>query len=245
LERSTQLAEFLNTSGVTFHLEQLLQSTRERLILISPYLQFNDRIKLILEDRDRFKVDIHLVFRENQLNPAEQNWLRGVPSIRTSFCENLHAKCYLNENEAVITSMNLYQFSQVNNYEMGIYVTREEDRSLFEKIYEEAKTILRASKEIRITVAEVPETPRAAKGDAKAEKGFCIRCHAGVKLNPMVPYCRDCYAQWKKSKSGDSHAEQYCHICGKANASSLNKPVCRDCYKANKNTLEFPLAPGK
>ncbi len=239
------MAKFLNTTGVSYHLEQLLKTAKERLILISPYLQFNDRIKTILQDQDRLKRDIRLVFRDNQLNPVEQNWLRGVPGIRTFFCQNLHAKCYLNDNEAIITSMNLYEFSQVNNYEMGVHVTKEQEPELYSAIYEEAMELIRNSKELRITVAEVPQAPRAAQGDVKAEKGYCIRCHAEVKLNPMVPYCKDCYALWKKSKSGDSHAEQYCHVCGKANASTLNRPACYDCYKANKNTLEFPLTPGK
>ncbi len=39
--------------------------------------------------------------------------------------QNLHAKCYLNEKAAIITSMNLYDFSQVNNNEMGVYTKLE------------------------------------------------------------------------------------------------------------------------
>ena len=31
-------------------------------------------------------------------------------SIQTLFRRNLHAKCYLNEKEALLTSMNLYEF---------------------------------------------------------------------------------------------------------------------------------------
>lgn len=28
---------------------------------------------------------------------AAREWLRGLTYIRTSFCKNLHAKCYMNE----------------------------------------------------------------------------------------------------------------------------------------------------
>jgi len=33
------------------------------------------------------------------LQPEENNWLKSMTSIRSSFCKHLHAKCYLNENE--------------------------------------------------------------------------------------------------------------------------------------------------
>ena len=74
-----------------------------------------------------------------------------IPSI----CSTLHAKCYLNEKEAIVTSMNLYSYSQDNNDEMGIYVTKKEDPELYEEISNEAKRLLRISEEIRVSVTKV------------------------------------------------------------------------------------------
>jgi hypothetical protein len=112
------MAKFLNTTGVSYHLEELIKTTKDRLILISPYLQFNDRIKEHLNNLNLLKRDIRIVYRENKLHIEENAWLESQVGIRTSLCKNLHAKCYLNEKEAIITSMNLYQFSQANNNEM-------------------------------------------------------------------------------------------------------------------------------
>ena len=50
------MAKFLNTSGTNFFLEELIKNAKERLILISPYLRLNDRIKELLEDKDRLKL---------------------------------------------------------------------------------------------------------------------------------------------------------------------------------------------
>ena len=47
------MAKFLNTSATNYYLEEMIKSTRERLIIISPFLKFNDRIKELLEDKDR------------------------------------------------------------------------------------------------------------------------------------------------------------------------------------------------
>ena len=149
------MAKFLNTSGTNFFLEELIKNAKERLILISPYLRLNDRIKELLEDKDRLKIDIRIVYGKSDLHPDEIKWMQKLDYVRVSFCKNLHAKCYINESECIISSLNLYEFSQVNNNEMGILVRKYEDNEVFKDAYEEAQRIIRISDEIRITLDEV------------------------------------------------------------------------------------------
>lgn len=238
------MVKFLDTTGVTYHLQQLINNANERLILISPYLQLSDRLRQYLEDKDRLKIDVRIIYGKSELQPAENNWLKSLRSIRTSFCQNLHAKCYLNENEAIITSMNLYEYSQVNNHEMGVYINRGEDEQLYSSIYTEAMRLVRISDEIKISVAKVPkendETNKKTRKNVPSMSGFCIRCGETLKLNPMSPYCSKCYKSWKKYENGDFE-EKFCHICGKPNKSTLIKPSCYECYTTYKNLLEFPL----
>jgi hypothetical protein len=193
------------------------------------------------------KIDIRLIYGKTEIELSENNWLKSLKSIRTSFCQNLHAKCYLNEKEAIITSMNLYDFSQVNNNEMGIYVTKAEDAELYSAIYAESMRLVRISDEIKVSVTQVPKTEPLAKPQATKPtptqsnaSGFCIRCGAEIKLNPMTPYCGNCYKSWK-ILSNKEHEEKYCHICGKEHDTMLVKPTCYSCYKSNKNKLEFPI----
>ena len=150
------MADFLNTTGVSYRLEEIIKRTKDKLILISPYLQFNDRIKEHLQNLNIQKRDIRIVYRENKLHPDEYNWLAQQVGIRTSICKNLHAKCYINESEAIITSMNLYEFSQMNNNEMGIYIKKEGDTDLYNSVFEEAQRLLTISEEIRVTTVQKP-----------------------------------------------------------------------------------------
>lgn len=154
------MAKFLNTTGVSYHLEELIKGTKDRLILISPYLQFNDRIKEHLNNLNIQKRDIRIIYRENKLQLDENNWLESQIGVRTSICKNLHAKCYINENEAIITSMNLYEFSQQNNNEMGIHISKSQDPDLYNSTLEEAQRLLTISEEIRVSVKKVTaDTP--------------------------------------------------------------------------------------
>ena len=45
----------------TYYLEELIKNAQERLYLISPYLKLNDRVKELLEDKDRMKIDVRIV----------------------------------------------------------------------------------------------------------------------------------------------------------------------------------------
>ena len=242
------MPKFLVTSGVSYHLEELIKNATERLVIISPYLRVNERIKELLEDKDRMKIDVRVVYGKNELQPAENNWLESMSSVRTSFCKNLHAKCYLNEKQALLTSMNLYEFSQQNNNEMGILVSQEEDPELYKEIREEAQRILRISEEIRITVASV-ENAEEAKPQPKArqatsavsgklEDGFCIRCKAAITTDPTKPYCKTHFTSWNRYKN-KSYEEKHCHTCGKEHAATLLKPLCTACYRKYKDVLQF------
>lgn len=159
------MAKFLNTSATNYFLEEMIKGASDRLILISPFLKLNDRMKELLADKNRLKIDVRIVYGKSELQPQEIEWLRGLTYIRTSFCKNLHAKCYMNEEMCIITSLNLYEFSQVNNNEMGILIQRAEDGQLYKDAYEEAQRIIRISDEVRISLERVAVEPEATNSD--------------------------------------------------------------------------------
>ncbi|MBK1646045.1 DNA repair protein [Thiocapsa imhoffii] len=149
------MAKFLNTSAINYFLEELIKDTKDRLILISPFLKLNDRIKELLADKNRLKIDVRIVYGKSELQPEEINWLKELTYIRTSFCKNLHAKCYMNEELCIIASLNLYEFSQVNNNEMGVLIRRTDDGELYKDAYQESQRIIRISEEVRISLERV------------------------------------------------------------------------------------------
>ncbi|WP_165669702.1 phospholipase D family protein [Metapseudomonas otitidis] len=166
------MAKFLNTSATNYFLEELIKNAKDRLILISPFLKLHDRIKELLIDKDRLKIDVRIVYGKSELQPEEIRWLNELTYIRTSFCKNLHAKCYLNEEICIISSLNLYEFSQVNNNEMGVLIERSEDTDLYRDAYEEAQRIIRISEEVRISLERIASEAEKEEdaGDEKTTK---------------------------------------------------------------------------
>jgi phosphatidylserine/phosphatidylglycerophosphate/cardiolipin synthase-like enzyme len=241
------MAKFLNTTGVSYHLEELIKGTKERLILISPYLQFSERIKEHINNLNIQKRDIRIIYRESKLQLEENNWLESQIGVRTSICKNLHAKCYLNENEAIITSMNLYEFSQQNNNEMGIYISKAQDPDLYNSALEEAQRLLTISSEIRVTVKKVTEdTPTKvesktaetkssiAKSTSK-QNGYCIRTGVPIPFDVEKPMSFEAFKSW--NKFGDpNYAEKFCHFSGEPSKGEtcVSRPILKQNWKKAK-----------
>jgi phosphatidylserine/phosphatidylglycerophosphate/cardiolipin synthase-like enzyme len=108
-------------------------------------LKLNTRVKELLSHGYRPDVDIQIVYGKRELDARERQWLITVPHIRTSFCHNLHAKCYLNEHLCIITSLNLHLFSQQNNNEMGVMIKRASDHQLYADVLAEVDRLIRIS----------------------------------------------------------------------------------------------------
>lgn len=242
------MAKFLNTTGVSYHLEELIKSTKDKLYLISPYLQFNDRVKEHLSNLNLQKKDIRIIYRENKLAPDENNWLGSQIGVRTSICKNLHAKCYLNEREAIITSMNLYEFSQQNNNEMGIYITKEDDSNLFAATFEEAERLLIISEEIKVTVQKVKSLdivdkksivnkPIISKNLNKA-KGYCIRTGVEIPFDIEKPLSAKAYESWSKYED-DEYKEKFCHFSGEPSygETCFSRPILKKNWNKAKEVL--------
>ncbi len=246
------MAKFLNTTGVSYHLEELIKGTKDRLILISPYLQFTDRIKEHLSNLNIQKRDIRIVYRENKLQFEENNWLESQIGIRTSICKNLHAKCYLNENEAIITSMNLYEFSQQNNNEMGIYISKAQDPELYNAALDEVQRLLTISEEIRVSVKKVaPEAASKVEKKPQDEKnssgrsnsgsnGYCIRTGVSIPFNIEKPMSYDAFKSWSKY-SDPEYSEKYCHFSGEASNgdTSVSRPILKKNWKKAKEAYNL------
>ena len=217
------MAKFLTTTGISYRLEEIIKTAEERLVLISPFLRVNERIKELLEDKDRLKMDVRVIYGKNQLQPEENNWLESMASIRTSYCKNLHAKCYLNENEALLTSMNLYEFSQVNNNEMGILISREEEPALYREVWEEAQRIVRVS----VGPEDEDEDEECPPDLEPPQSGFCIRCKRLDSTQSGSTVLQTLLHNLEAIHKNEEYEENYCHICGEEYKTTKSKPACR------------------
>ena len=120
--------KFLTTAGLNNSIEEIFKNAKEFIYIISPFIKIHKRLLNILKRKKDEGVQVIIVSREKEGGDfANQVFVR----------KNLHAKCYINEKVALLTSLNLYQFSQINNDEMGIEVHI--NNNLYKEILAEVK----------------------------------------------------------------------------------------------------------
>jgi hypothetical protein len=236
------MIEFLETTGVTAALRKLILDTKSYLYLISPYVQLSDRSKELLKEVDSVP-GIKITFfcrKDGKISMEDLNFLQTkLQNVQVYEIKNLHAKCYLNENTAIITSMNLYQFSQENNREMGIKVEIS-DGVVYEAIYKEIMSLDKSKEKIQFRAVSEKEEIQIKKSSQKenfqqkkqvsSDLGFCIRCGGEIPFDKNNPLCSKDLKSWARHNNPD-YPENYCHICGKESKQSVAKPVCYSCYK--------------
>ena len=221
------MARFLTTTETSSEIERIIRRARKELILVSPFLQISKTFYERLEDASDQGISITIIYGKDELNSKERSRLNELKNLQLFFFENLHAKCYYNESKMVITSMNMYEFSEKNNREMGVLIDHKIDFDLYDDAVEETKSIIRSAEKITL---RQPKKKNSFFNHRKKTQGYCIRCSDTIEYNPERPYCDDCYAIWFQFENFE-YQENNCHKCGEAESSSMNKPQCYQCWK--------------
>jgi ribosomal protein S14/phosphatidylserine/phosphatidylglycerophosphate/cardiolipin synthase-like enzyme len=231
------VAQFLTTAGTSHHLEEIIRNAKAKLVLVSPYLQISEKLIERLQDASKRRVKITLVYGKDELKTEERQKLDSVPSLSLRYYENLHAKCYYSETQLLITSMNMYEFSETKNREMGVLVEKDEDSLIYGKAVAEVESILEHS-ELKSKPSGLAGVGRAILdvvnvladdvAGAPSDRYYCIGY--GQQSDRDRPYCTKCFAKWARHKN-PAQKEAYCHRCGKPDRVSKDYPLCRACYQ--------------
>jgi phosphatidylserine/phosphatidylglycerophosphate/cardiolipin synthase-like enzyme len=110
-----------------------------------------------------------VIFGKQELNPNEMKFLQSLRFVILKYNQDLHAKCYLNDDKMIITSLNLYEFSMNNNKEMGVLIdlNDESDKELFEEAFKEIDFIDETSERFEFT--SIPQEVKVKNIEQKVE----------------------------------------------------------------------------
>lgn len=221
----------------------LIDHAQKVLVLVSPYLTPWKGLSLAIQRAYARGVSIIMILRGGEDREKQAS---AVASLRpylysVRFIEYLHAKVYLSDHEAVLTSMNLVESSALNSVEFAVSVKAQQHPDAYQQacklcealmataeqdLRREASQPLASSPAARLTNARPPL--REAR---QRSAGYCIRCHESVAHNTEKPLCPDCFRTWQRFENPD-YVEECCHQCGRQSATSLRKPLCKRCYDA-------------
>ncbi|KKM98234.1 hypothetical protein LCGC14_1160080 [marine sediment metagenome] len=137
-----------NPLSISNEILQIVKESNEFLYLISPCIQFgkNSYTELKLMKNAIIKslkrnIDVNFITRtlNHSIESNESNYEKNLKFMHEEGCKiyfvsHLHAKIYCNESKALITSMNLYLASILNNKEIGVLLTKNSELAEYNKI---------------------------------------------------------------------------------------------------------------
>lgn len=119
--------QFLFDNQLIAALEKLIKDAKHKLFLVSPFIDFDNRIQDALREKiARHDFELLVLFGKNENNYYKSmkkdsfEFLKQFPNIEIRHNDRLHAKFYQNDYQFIMTSLNLYNYSLANNIEVGI-----------------------------------------------------------------------------------------------------------------------------
>lgn len=123
------MPKFITTTETAYLIEKMITDAAKFICILSPYLAIHSRLKKIIEEKSKKTKDIKIIFvcRESELKKREREWIEALSNSIIFYNPTLHAKCYFTEKFAIVTSLNLIEYSMVNNIEFGFSLEKGEE----------------------------------------------------------------------------------------------------------------------
>jgi len=207
----------------------------------------------LINSRNKNEKKTIIIYGKYELTPEQLKFLTGLRHVYLKFHENLHAKCYINDTRLIITSLNFYEYSMINNKEIGVlYDTNiDGDKEIYSKALDHIKFIEENSNDKPFELIGGNKV-QSAKFDNQKDKtttirkivntnsnklkfkptGYCIRTRAEIPFNIERPMSYDAYKKWSEFGNPD-YTEAYCHFSGEQSfgETSFSKPILKKNWK--------------
>lgn len=122
------MAKFITGKALEDAIYNIIWDAERVLMIVSPFIKLDDYFKKLFDKHvNNTKIHLIIVFGKNEgavsrsLSKQDFDYFKKFLNISIVYVPNLHAKYYGNEQMGVITSINLYDYSFINNIEFGVY----------------------------------------------------------------------------------------------------------------------------
>lgn len=150
--------KFIPPLEITSKIHTLIEEAKTELILVSPYVKIDNwgKTKSCLNRAIDRNVNITIIARENA--DQDLNYIKNL-KIRLVLIKDLHAKVYINDKQAIVTSQNLLHYSDSNSVEIGyISQTQYERKELVEFVNQYITKIEPEEKKVRRVFSNKEDT---------------------------------------------------------------------------------------
>lgn len=253
---------FLTGKDLSEKIYDTIYNSEEYLFILSPFIQLDQYFKEEVFKTHLNSSHIHIIigFGKNENNVIKSfkkediEYFTQFKNITIVYIPNLHAKYYGNEKKAIITSMNLLDYSFKNNIEFGVYSEKKlisiNSNSFFESAF---NTCLNIVEENGYTIfVKRPKYNRKrffskdyVGSDTELDLIQDLATNGSVPKRKLSEFLSEKYvnialkqerkavdAYNKKTEIPSSNSKKgYCIRCKNHISLDIEKPLCWSCYQ--------------
>ena len=217
----------------------LIDNSKEHLLLISPYFRPWGRLEQSIHNAVTVRgVNTTLLLRGGRDREKQEKAAKPFKKAGANigFLKRLHAKVYLSETEAIVTSMNLLESSALDSWEIAMRVSKHRDSKLYGEIIQKCESMLhQASQETaRHQAQAMRETLTAfASGNALATAPQTKKAasKSKTKRNKNRKSSSSKKSRRSKKKKSKSSSKGTCIRCSTSIKRDIERPLCHSCWK--------------
>ena len=205
-----------------------INEARNQLIFVSPYIELWGHLRQTLNAASSRGVRSTLYVREDQASKLDQKDLTVIFD-KIHLVENLHAKIFLFDDRILVSSMNLYDFSQRASRDIAIEIMDEQQKTEIRRYI--GQQLMPASKPYH--EARSPETGRSkakptsttTKKTGASKSGKLKETPSGI-LHNLGQMLETAILSMTSDQPG------VCIRCGDDIDFNPEKPYCYKCFKS-------------
>lgn len=138
------MSKFLAGKALEEKLTDIIWNAKKYILIISPFIKLDNHVRSIFDKiKATHEIYLILVFGKNEdskhksLREDDFEYFKEFKNISILYNKDLHGKHYCNEKEGLITSLNLYDYSMINNIEFGVHFSK--NINPIEKLFQETE----------------------------------------------------------------------------------------------------------
>lgn len=137
--------QIINPNEIGSKISTLIAESNEKFIVVSPYIDITQWKKIIVNLTRAIKRGVKIDFYFRELKEKDFQLLKKI-GVNVYKIKGLHTKLYLNEKEVIVSSMNLYEFSDLYSIDIAIHF---KESTEYNKIYDYFIKYINSKKETK------------------------------------------------------------------------------------------------
>jgi phosphatidylserine/phosphatidylglycerophosphate/cardiolipin synthase-like enzyme len=142
-EIALESLDLLNTTGLNLEIENMFKEEKHFILILSPYLDITDKIQAILSMSPARVIILYREIEKKSKKEKIEEFKESMPDVEFYCLQNFHAKAYITSSTLIIASLNLYEHSQIYNFELGIILKDISYNKMISKLFEELRILLK------------------------------------------------------------------------------------------------------